>query len=411
MSVDDNHQRGLLPRIAAAPQLSVLPRLARRLQRGRLRLTLPDGNTHVITGSAPGPAAELTVKRVRFARRLLLGGSLGFADAYIDGDVESEDIAAVIALASRNEDVLAPALAERPWVQIPVRLMHRLHRNTRTGARRNIAAHYDLGNAFYGAWLDSTMTYSSAVFTKLEDGLADAQVEKYRRIAELAELRPDHRVLEIGCGWGGFAIHAAREMGCHVTAITISEAQYDAARARVREAGLEDRVEIALTDYRDTEGTYDRIVSIEMIEAVGEAWWPTFFDTLRERLAAGGRAVLQAITIADAVFPAYRRRVDFIQRSVFPGGMLPSPSVIEERAHATGLTVTHRNPFGAHYAETLRRWRQSFERAWPDIAALGFDERFRRTWRYYLAYCEAGFDTGRIDLEQLALDHTGQVPA
>jgi len=411
MSVDDSHQRGLLPRIAAAPQLSVLPHLARRLQRGRLRLTLPDGSTHVVAGEAPGPSAELTVKRTRFVRRLLLGGSLGFADAYIDGDVESDDIAAVIALASRNEGALAPALSERPWTQISARLMHRLHPNTRSGARRNIAAHYDLGNAFYGAWLDHTMTYSSAVFTEPEAGLASAQAEKYRRIVELAELRPHHRVLEIGCGWGGFAIHAAREIGCHVTAITISEAQYDAARARVREAGLEDRVEIALTDYRDTEGTYDRIVSIEMIEAVGEAWWPTFFDTLRERLAAGGRAVLQAITIADAVFPAYRRRVDFIQRSVFPGGMLPSPSVIGERAHAAGLTVTHRNPFGLHYAETLRRWRQAFERAWPDISALGFDERFRRTWRYYLAYCEAGFDTGRIDLEQLALDDTGQVPA
>ncbi|SDF78951.1 cyclopropane-fatty-acyl-phospholipid synthase [Limimonas halophila] len=411
MSVDDSPQLRLLPRIAAAPQLHVLPRLARRLRCGRLRLTLPDGRTHMLAGREPGPSAELTVKRVRFLRRLLLGGALGFADAYIDGDVESQDLAALLALAAANEDALAPALAERPWVQLPARLVHRLTPNTRAGSRRNIAAHYDLGNAFYSAWLDASLTYSSAVFTQADEELDVAQREKYRRIAELADLRPEHRVLEIGCGWGGFALYAAGEIGCHVTAITISQAQYEAARERVRSAGLDDRVEVTLTDYRDTEGTFDRIVSIEMIEAVGEAWWPTFFHTLRDRLAAGGRAVLQAITIADAVFPQYRRRVDFIQRSIFPGGMLPAPAVIAEQAQRAGLAVADRHRYGAHYAETLRRWRAAFERAWPRIAEMGFDERFRRTWRYYLAYCEAGFDTGRIDLEQLALDHTGEVPA
>lgn len=404
MSVRDSDRAAPRPRLAAAPQLRLLPRLGRRLRRGRLRLTLPDGSTHAMAGDEPGPAAELTVKRGRFLRRLLVGGALGFADAYIDGDVESEDLTALLALAAANEGALAPALAERPWIQIPARLMHRLHPNTRAGSRRNIAAHYDLGNDFYGAWLDPSLTYSGAIFAHADQSLRTAQREKYRRIAELAGLRPEHRVLEIGCGWGGFAIHAAREIGCRVTAITISRAQYEAARERVRAAGLADRVEIALTDYRDTEGTYDRIVSIEMIEAVGELWWPTFFSTLRARLASGGRAVLQAITIADATFPHYRRRVDFIQRSIFPGGMLPSPGALAAQADRAGLRTAQRQCFGSHYAETLRRWRDAFERAWPSLADMGFDERFRRTWRYYLTYCEAGFETGRIDLEQLALD-------
>ena len=384
--------------------MNILLSLAERLSYGRLSLTLPNGRRHVVTAPNPGPSAELTVHRPRFLRRLLSGGDLGFAEAYLDGDCDTDDLTALIQLATRNEAELGKVLNARPWVQGLARLGHRLHPNTRRGSRRNISAHYDLGNAFYAAWLDPTMTYSAAVFTGEDQSLEAAQREKYRRIAAMAGLRPEHHVLDIGCGWGGFALHAAREIGCRVTAVTISQAQSEEARKRVAEAGLEDRVEILLRDYRDIEGRYDRIVSIEMVEAVGEAWWPTYFTRLRELLAEGGRAVLQSITIDESAFPAYRRGADFIQRYIFPGGMLPSPSVLREQGRAAGLTPVAEAAYGGDYAETLRRWRDTFETAWPEIEAMGFDRRFRRLWRYYLAYCEAGFMEGRIDLRHIAFE-------
>jgi cyclopropane-fatty-acyl-phospholipid synthase len=381
--------------------------LARRLHCGRLDITLPDGRQRSFRGPEPGPSAQLTVHRPRFIRRMLMGGALGFGEAYIDGDVDSADPAKLLELTARNEAVLRTILEGRPWARAMARLNRMLRPNTRRGARQNIAAHYDLGNDFYAAWLDDSMTYSSAVFAEPGSDLETAQREKYRRIADLAGLRPEHHVLEIGCGWGGFAAYAAQVVGCRVTALTISQAQYDNARARIAAAGLDDRVTIAFRDYRDETATYDRIVSIEMIEAVGEAWWGTYFRQLHDRLAAGGRAVLQAITMDDAMFPSYRRGVDFIQRYIFPGGMLLSPSILSDQAEHAGLTPAERASYGQHYAETLRRWRERFESAWPRINALGsdrFDERFRRLWRYYLAYCEAGFTEGRLNVFQAAFD-------
>jgi cyclopropane-fatty-acyl-phospholipid synthase len=306
-------------------------------------------------------------------------------------------------LAAHNDAALGATLRGQTTSRALSRLAHLMRPNTRRGARKNIAAHYDLGNAFYGLWLDRTMTYSSAVFPRPEDDLDLAQEEKYRRMAQMADIRPEHHVLEIGCGWGGFAEFAAREIGCRVTAITISQAQRDYTAKRLADAGLDDRVQVRLVDYRDLEGQYDRIVSIEMIEAVGESWWPTYFARLRELLASGGRAALQAITIDDTQWDSYRRSADFIQRYIFPGGMLPAPAVMKERVEQAGLKQAGEECYGLHYAETLKRWRHSFEESWPRISALGFDERFRRMWRYYLAYCEAGFRTGRIDLRQLAL--------
>jgi len=378
--------------------------LAERIECGELSLTLPDGTPWHFAGPRSGPRAELTVHRMRFLRRMLTGGKLGFAEAYLDGDCDSETLSELLELTVRNEAALRDILAARPWARLLGRAAHLLRPNSRRGARRNIAAHYDLGNDFYAAWLDPGMTYSAAVFARPDQSLEDAQTEKYRRIAQLGGLRPEHHVLEIGCGWGGFAEFAAREIGCRVTAITISRTQYDYARQRIHAAGLDDRVEIAFRDYRDLTGSYDRIVSVEMIEAVGEAWWPDYFRQLHDRLMLGGRAVLQAITIDQAQFAAYRRSADFIQRYIFPGGMLPSVPVIQARAEAVGFQYAASANHGLDYAETLRRWRQRFEDSWPRIAAMGFDHRFRRMWRYYLAYCEAGFRTGRIDLWQVAFD-------
>ncbi|RDD61389.1 SAM-dependent methyltransferase [Ferruginivarius sediminum] len=376
--------------------------LVRRIRAGRLTLILPDGEQHTVIGSAPGPHAELSVHRMRMLRRLLTGGALGFAEAYMDGDSDSEDITALLALAAQNQTTLAGVLRGKFVSRACARLFHLLRPNTRRGARRNIAAHYDLGNDFYQAWLDPTMTYSAAVFAHPGQDLARAQEEKYRRMAGIADIRPEHHVLEIGCGWGGFAEFAAREIGCRVTGVTISEAQHDYARRRLADAGLDGRTEVALRDYRNLEGRYDRIVSIEMVEAVGEAWWPTFFQRLHDLLKPGGRVALQAITIADEVFPSYRRNTDFIQRYIFPGGMLPCPTALHDHAGAAGLRMEGAAAYGLDYAETLHRWQQAFERAWPGIAKMGFDERFRRMWRYYLAYCETGFREGRIDLYQIA---------
>ncbi|MBO6784522.1 MAG: class I SAM-dependent methyltransferase, partial [Alphaproteobacteria bacterium] len=285
------------------------------------------------------------------------------------------------------------------------RLYHRRRANTRAGSRRNIAAHYDLGNSFYARWLDPTMTYSSACFETPSESLETAQTRKFDRLADQLDLQHGDRVLEIGCGWGGFAIHAARTRGCHVTALTVSPSQAEWARKRIAEAGLDERIEVRLQDYRDVDGSFDKIASIEMFEAVGEKYWPTFFGVVADRLRAGGRAALQVITIAESRFESYRRNPDFIQMRVFPGGMLPSDDVFAAAARAAGLRVSDRDMFGRDYAETLRRWAEAFEGAWGDIVEMGFDERFRRLWRYYLSYCEAGFRAGNISVGQFRLEH------
>ena len=381
----------------------VFVRLARRLQVGRLTVILPNGGEHVFVGRLPGPSADLEVKRNRLFRRMLLGGDVGFAEAFMDGDCEIPDIAALVELAAHNDAALRPFVNNWPLGRLLQRLVHLMRGNSRRGARRNIARHYDLGNGFYEAWLDPSMTYSAALFEKASEDLTAAQERKYRRVAELAGIGPEHHVLEIGCGWAGFAVWAARTIGCRVTAVTISRAQHDFAAARIAAAGLTDRVELRLQDYRDVQETYDRIVSIEMIEAVGARYWPTYFRTLYERLKPGGRAALQAITIDHALFDSYRRTGDFIQRYIFPGGMLPSPEVLRQQVADAGLAWAEAASHGLDYARTLSIWHGRFEEAWPRIRESGFDERFRRMWRYYLAYCEGGFRAGRIDLWQFAL--------
>ena len=377
--------------------------IARGIRHGRLVITLPDGRDFAFEGAGEGPVARLVLRHARAVRRLVMGGTVGLAEAYMDGDWDTPDLAVFLELGLRNEAEFGDLHYGGRVVGALRWLWHALHANTRRGSRRNIAQHYDLGNGFYSRWLDPTMTYSSAIFADHAQDLSAAQLNKYRHIAELLDLRPEHRVLEIGCGWGGFADFVAREFGCRVTAITISREQLDFTQRRIQQQGLGDRVEARYVDYRDVQDRFDRIASIEMLEAVGEKYWPAFFGKIRDALVPGGRAALQVITIADCWFERYRRGADFIQRYIFPGGMLPSPGALEQAIGGAGLALATQRFFGHHYARTLATWQQRFEAAWPEIVPLGFDERFKRMWEFYLAYCEAGFKAGSIDVAQVAL--------
>lgn len=377
---------------------------ADRLRHGRLRLILPNGQAMTFAGSEDGPHGHMTLNSDRVARRLLFGGDIGLAESYMDGDWDSPDLTSLLSLATLNEAALQETLAGSLLSRVVNRLWHLVRPNSRAGSRRNISAHYDLGNAFYRQWLDETMSYSAACFTPDTATLADAQREKYRRLARMLELKPGQRVLEIGCGWGGFAEIAAQDFGCRVTGLTLSTEQHAYASERMTRSGLSGQVEIALRDYRDETGTYDAIASIEMFEAVGEKYWPTYFDSLQARLRPGGKAALQVITIDDHRFQSYRKGCDFIQRYVFPGGLLPSPEALRQAATDGGFRITAEQFFGLDYALTLKAWAESFERAWPVIATQGYDDRFKRLWRYYLAYCEAGFRAGTIDVGHFLLE-------
>jgi len=379
--------------------LYALFRLLDRIEHGSLRLRLPGGEERVFTGDRDsGPTAALTVRDPRAIGRLIRGGDVGFAEGYLDGQWDTPDLAALMAFILRNEQALKGATGGGSLSHLLNRLYHRRRNNTRRGSRRNIAFHYDLGNRFYRRWLDPSMTYSSALFEQPGQDLAQAQEAKYRRIAELAGVTPGAEILEIGCGWGGFMEYAAGHSDCRVHGITLSREQLAYANNRMQTAGLDKRAAATLTDYRDTQGRYDAVVSIEMLEAVGEAHWPRYFQTLYQRLRPGACAVVQVITIADGRFPIYRKRTGFIQRHVFPGGMLPSPSVLRAQAEGAGLVPDHEQTFGLSYARTLAQWRERFIAAWPQIAGQGFDERFRRLWEYYLCYCETGFRAGTIDV-------------
>ncbi|WP_024511943.1 cyclopropane-fatty-acyl-phospholipid synthase family protein [Bradyrhizobium sp. ARR65] len=389
-------------------KLSDLPRLVRlalgfgsRLRRGTLDVTLPDGRVVRLGGVEPGPAAKMTVHDYGFAARLLKGGDIGIAEAYLSGEWDTPDLTQFLYVFCLNHDLIQAMLANKPLMRLVQMVRHWFNRNTRRQARRNIYAHYDIGNAFYSAWLDPSMTYSSALFDDHTADLTAAQKNKYRRLAEAIDLRPGQKLLEIGCGWGGFAEYVAKSFGAKVVGLTISKEQRDFAQKRMHEAGLAEKVEIRLQDYRDERDQYDRIASIEMIEAVGEQFWPKYFSQLRDRLLPGGLAGIQAITIQDSMFQSYRREVDFIQRYVFPGGMLPSPQVLKSLGERFGIPVIRERIFGQDYAKTLAAWRNNFRGAWPNLRPLGFDDRFRRLWEYYLAYCEAGFLSGNIDVRQV----------
>jgi len=377
--------------------------IASGISRGELAVHFPDGRVFRASGREAGPSAAIHIHSGRLVARLVAGGAMGLAESYIAGEWSSPDLPSFLEFAMLNEPEGGAAMALARLKAAGDRLWHLRRANTRSGSRRNIAAHYDLGNDFYAAWLDRSMTYSAALFAEPGMSLQAAQEAKYARIAEALELKAGESVLEIGCGWGGFAEHAAR-LGCHVTGLTLSQRQAEFARERLARAGLSERSDIRLEDYRDAGGRYDRIVSIEMFEAVGEAHWPDYFAVLDRRLKAGGRALVQTITLDDARFQRYRRRADFIQRYIFPGGMLPSRAVFEAKAREAGFFLADAFFFGHDYAETLMRWEKAFLAHWPEIEKLGFDARFRRLWRYYLNYCATGFRSGRVDVGQFLLE-------
>jgi cyclopropane-fatty-acyl-phospholipid synthase len=358
---------------------------------GRLTLVTPSGRHLTHTPIAPGPEGVMVLHRWRTLRRLLTGGDVAGGEAFMDGDWTSPDLPSLIELVARNA-TLGQAIGGRWFARALNVLRHRLNANTERGSKRNIVRHYDLGNAFYAAWLDPGMSYSSALYRTGQETLEDAQTAKQDRILALLAAEPGQRVLEIGCGWGGLAERLVRHARCHVTGLTLSPAQLGAARDRVPTADLR------LQDYRAITGTFDRIVSIEMLEAVGEAWWPTYFTTLHDRLKPGGVGVLQAITIAEDRFDEYRSCADFIQRYIFPGGMLPSQTEMRRQIAQAGLVLRSVETFGESYARTLAEWRRRFLSTWPDIARLGFDLRFKRMWEYYLSYCEAGFRSSATDV-------------
>ncbi|MBV8657598.1 MAG: class I SAM-dependent methyltransferase [Burkholderiales bacterium] len=393
-----------LPTCSATPAAAKLfLALLERISVGTLNLRTPSGETRHFGAHQQECAAELQINDWRACSTILKAGDIGLAEAYRNGWIDSPDFTALIRLAILNEAVLTSAFSGSLLGRIWYALLHRLRRNTRSGSRRNIHAHYDLGNRFYQLWLDNSWTYSSALFNgDFSQTLQSAQEAKYQRILDQLELRPGMRVLEIGCGWGGFAVYAAQR-GVHVRGVTISPSQLEIAQGRARSSGLLPMIELSLCDYRDIEGTYDAVVSIEMFEAVGEAYWSQFFDVVRKCLSPSGQALVQTITIDDGRFPAYRASSDFIREFVFPGGMLPSPSIFGRVAANCGLHVVDAFRFGPDYAETLRRWRQAFESHLDDIRHQGFDEAFIRIWRLYYQYCEAGFDAGTIDVQQFRL--------
>ncbi|MBY9067599.1 cyclopropane-fatty-acyl-phospholipid synthase family protein [Hyphomonas sp. WL0036] len=372
-----------------------------KTERGELTFLLPDGRELVFRNKEAGPKAMVEVHDYGFIRKAMAGGDVGFADAYIEGMWSTPDLTEVLRFFSANFEA-AGQLARGGWIVRSMNMLRHMfaRRNSREGAKKNIIAHYDLGNAFYEKWLDPSMTYSSALFESPNQSLQQGQMNKYGGICDRIQAGPSSHILEIGCGWGGFAEYAAKHRGSKVTCLTISPSQRDFALARMQREGLSERVDIRLEDYRDHQGQYDGVASIEMFEAVGEAYWPSYFDKVFSSLKAGGRAALQIITIDDALFDRYRQRVDFIQQHIFPGGMLISEEALKGQFSKAGLRHDGVSYFGQDYARTCREWARAFNGRWDEIRELGFDEPFRRLWNFYLSYCEAGFSDGRINVGQ-----------
>ncbi|WP_371054367.1 class I SAM-dependent methyltransferase [Rhodosalinus sp. K401] len=377
--------------------------MACRMNNGRADFVLPDGRRFRAEGRNPGPVAELHVHDPDIFARLLRDGDLGFAEAYFEGGWSTPDLQAFMDLVHNDNDVVYDGFPGIGLVRALERLRFWLQSNTKRQARRNISAHYDLGNDFYALWLDDTMTYSSALFETGQESTERAQEAKYAALVDSIGVKPGEHVLEIGCGWGGFAEYAARERGLRVTGVTISREQFNYAQQRIAKAGLSDRVQFRLEDYRDIRGQFDGVASIEMFEAVGERYWPVYFDTVRERLKPGRSAGLQIITVEDRRWESYRKSVDFIQKYIFPGGMLPSPTVLRQQVERAGLAFDDSREFGESYSLTLRRWHETFNAQWDRIAATGFDDRFRRMWNYYLTSCAALFHSGICDVTQISI--------
>lgn len=376
-------------------------KLALQLPRGSLTIQMPDHRTVRIEGHEPGPDAVLVLHNWNLPKRALTGATIGVAESYMDGDWTSPDVTTFLRLFVVNEEWGNKLANKSRFTRAFTKIQHWFNRNTKTKAKKNISAHYDLGNDFYAQWLDPSMTYSSALFQTGANDLQSAQNAKYRALAEAIGITKDDHVLEIGCGWGGFAEFAAKEIGCRITGLTISREQLEFARERVSAANLSDRATFKFQDYRDEKGIYDKVISIEMFEAVGEAYWGAYFEKVHQVLKPGGKAGIQVITINEDTYPFYRDNPDFIQRYVFPGGMLPPPSMLDSLPAEKGLAKSGELIFARDYARTLAEWRNRFGASWETLRTKGFDERFKRMWDFYLYYCEAGFEEEFIDVRQV----------
>ncbi|MEM7214211.1 MAG: cyclopropane-fatty-acyl-phospholipid synthase family protein [Pseudomonadota bacterium] len=372
-----------------------------RLEYGKLLFQLPTGRKFKFDAGNPGPDASLVLNNWRLPRRMVMGGTIGVAESYMEHDWDSPDVTQLMEFFLVNKSAYDGVAKQNIFMGVVENVRHWLNRNNKSGSKRNIAAHYDLGNDFYSLWLDPSMTYSSAIYEDGANSLERAQEDKYRSLATRMGITPDSHVLEIGSGWGGFAEYVGKAIGARVTGLTISGEQLDYARKRIQKAGLQDKVDFRFQDYRDETGKYDQIASIEMFEAVGEEYWPVYFEKVHDCLKPDGTAGLQIITIDDESFETYRRRTDFIQRYIFPGGMLPSPTALEQVTSEKGLSLSEERIFPQDYAKTLSEWRVRFLARWDDIKKLGFDERFKRMWEFYLYYCEAGFKSEGIDVRQM----------
>ena len=377
--------------------------LVGKLNSGRVDFILPDGRRFRAEGLKPGPVAEVTINNPDVFARLVREGDLGFCDAYLDGWWTTPDLQAFMDFIHADNDDMYDGFPGMALVRAWEKARFWFQSNTKRQALKNISYHYDLGNDFYSLWLDDTMTYSSALFNTSQESLEKAQIAKYASMVDQMGVKPGDHVLEIGCGWGGFAEYAAKERGLKVTGLTISKEQLEYAQKRIKSKGLSDIVNLKLQDYRDETGVYDGVASIEMFEAVGEKYWPVYFDKIKQCLKPGKQATLQIITIQDARWEVYRKSVDFIQKYIFPGGMLPSPSVLRKEVHRAGLSVQHSIEFGKSYSQTLRRWFEVFNNRWDKISAMGFDDRFRRMWNFYLTSCAATFESGNCDVTQITL--------
>lgn len=373
-------------------------RLVGRPKHGAITITFPNGSSRTFGDPATGEHARLTLKNFRVLPATIKRGTVGFAQSYIDGDVEIDDLTTLFRYFLQNRDVLDSA--ESSWYGRAAQDIsyHLSRHNSKEGSKKNISEHYDLGNDFYVEWLDQTMTYSSAYYTSPNQSLEEAQRAKYRRVADMLGLKQGETVLEVGCGWGGFAETAAKDYGAVVYGITLSSEQLKFANERMKRQGLDNLATLHFEDYRDTQGQFDHVASIEMIEAVGEEHWPSYFKTVHDRLKPGGTAAIQAITIDERDFDDYRARPDFIQRFIFPGGMLLTQSAMKEQGDKVGLVLEKSDLFRLSYAKTLALWRERFLDRWSVISKLGYSEEFRRKWVYYLSYCEAGFAEGSIDV-------------
>ncbi|WP_208354101.1 SAM-dependent methyltransferase [Pseudaestuariivita rosea] len=377
--------------------------MAKKIGNGRMDMVLPDGRVFRAEGPAPGPVAVLQVHNPDIFARLIREGDLGFCEAYLDEWWSTPDLQSFMDMVHADNEPIYDGFTGLKLVRTFERFRFWLHSNSKRQAKKNISHHYDLGNDFYGLWLDDTMTYSSALFETGQESMEKAQIRKYESMVDEMGAQPGDHILEIGCGWGGFAEYAAAERGLKVTGLTISKEQHDYAQERIRKAGLQDRVQIKLQDYRDEKGVYDGIASIEMFEAVGQRYWPVYFETLRERLKPGKNATLQIITVHDRRWDVYRKGVDFVQKYIFPGGMLPSPTALKAEIDQAGLKIARSIEFGDSYDQTLRRWHDTFNAKWDQVSVLGFDERFRRMWNFYLTACAAAFQSGNCDVTQITV--------